>query len=465
MSNLLVVDDEPSICWGLKRLGEQLGHRVTTVASAEEALAALESFPPDVVVLDVRLPGMSGLEALDHLRKRAAGAPVLVITAYGDLETAAQAMRGGAFEYLIKPFDLQQVRQVLTRALAACQSASRPGDSSLPASGPMVGRAPLMQEAFKRIALAATSEACVLLTGESGTGKELAARAIHQYSARADGPFVAVNVAALSGSLAESELFGHVRGAFTGAEDERQGLLPQAHQGTLFLDEVADIPPPVQVKLLRALEHGEVTPVGSNRPVQANFRVIAATHQNLLESVRAGRFRHDLYFRLCTFQVMLPALRERPEDIVLLAEHFANRSAGGAVQFSEELCSELRRRTWQGNVRELRNAMEHALIVARGGVLLSEHLPPPIESGLVQSAGGDGDMERELQRLVQRWAEQQLGLAPESATLHDDLLGIVEPPLFRAALEAHGGQVAVAARRLGCHRTTLRRKLDHLDEA
>jgi two-component system nitrogen regulation response regulator GlnG len=327
----------------------------------------------------------------------------------------------------------------------------------------MIGHSMAIQEVFKRIALVAPSDACVHLHGESGTGKELAARAIHRYSRRAEGPFVAVNVASLNPSLAESELFGHARGAFTGADQPRKGLLEQANGGTIFLDEVADIPLPLQVKLLRVLEHGEILPVGADRPVQSDFRLISATHQDLREKVAQEAFRHDLYYRLITFEIEIPPLRQRPEDIPELTVHFLDALAVKNEQpsptISEEALAELQRRDWFGNVRELRNAIEHAMILARGGVLASEHLPPP----MVASATPDALQEPALASLVRRWAELQLQDPAGAEDLYERFLKCVEPPLFQAVMEHCGGQCQAAARRLGLHRTTLRKKLDELE--
>jgi two-component system nitrogen regulation response regulator GlnG len=462
MARLLIVDDEPSICWGLQKLGRSLGHEVRTASSAEQALQLSRQEAADVAVLDVRLPGMTGLEALAPLKEQLAGAPVIVITAYGDLETAVEAVRQGAYEYVVKPFDLDKIEHVLRRALQ--QSSQREGlrqqtdvEIDVEAEG-LIGSTPAMQEVFRRVALVAPHDACVLLEGESGTGKDLVARAIHRYGRRAEGPFVAVNVASLSASLAESELFGHVRGAFTGAEVSRQGLLAQADGGTLFLDEVADIPLPLQVKLLRALEHGCVTPVGSTQPVQTDFRVVSATHQDLRERVRRGAFRHDLYYRLCTFQIDLPPLRQRAEDIEALARHFARRfSSGRDVPFSAAALNELRRRKWQGNVRELRNAVEHAVIVARESAVLPEHFPA--EAAPLVGGAGDGQPQP-ISAAVRQWAQEQLKGATEGADLHARLLEIVEPPLLEAALAACSDQAAAAARLLGIHRVTLKKKLD-----
>ena len=267
----------------------------------------------------------------------------------------------------------------------------------------MVGSSPAIQEVFKRIAVVAPTEACVHIRGESGTGKELVARAIHQYSHRCDGPFVPVNVASLSPSLAESELFGHARGAFTGAEQARKGLLEQADGGTLFFDEVADIPLPIQVKLLRVLEYGEILPVGANRPVRSDFRVISATHRNLHERVVQGKFREDLFFRLITFEVEIPPLRERRSDVAELTEHFLDvlsaKNGCPRPPLAAETLAALEGRQWYGNVRELRNAVEHAMILARGGAILPEHLPPPTPPGTDVRPNPRGDACRDDPRL------------------------------------------------------------------
>lgn len=460
MPRLLVVDDEPSICWALSRLGQSLGHEVVTASSAEQALELAVRQPPDAVVLDVRLPGMDGLTAMQQLRERCGDPPVIIITAYGDLNTAVEAVRRGAFEYLIKPFDLETAERAVRRAVAR---GPQPAAAPVEEVAGLVGRSTAMQEVFKRIALASASEASVLLCGESGTGKELTARAIHRYSRRADGPFVAVNLASLSPTLAESELFGHARGAFTGAERERTGLLLQAHGGTLFLDEVADVPLSAQVKLLRALEHGEVLPVGASQPVKSDFRVVSATHQELLARIRDGQFRHDLYFRLAAFRIDLPPLRQRPDDIRELAEYFlaqAAQSRESTPGFSADTLREMQRRPWYGNVRELRNAVEHAVIVARSGSIEPEHLPPPTPPVWPAAPTADRSLEDRLADLVRQWAEARLAQPGEGGQLHEDLLRVVESPLLAAVLQRHHGQCAGAARALGLHRTTLKKKLD-----
>lgn len=466
MASLLIVDDEPSICWGLDKLARQMGHTAIVASSAEEALAAIASTRPDAVLLDVRLPGMDGLSAIDRFRQRLGDVPIVIMTAYGELPVAVEAVRKGAVEYLVKPFELpvaeRAIRRALEAAVASAPPAGPPGSPDAdPHSESLIGSSRAMQEVFKRIAMVAPTAACVHLRGESGTGKELVGRAIHRYSRRSQGPFLAVNVAALSPSLAESELFGHVRGAFTGAEQAHPGLFQRAHGGTLFVDEVADIPLPLQVKLLRVLEYGEVLPVGGTRPVQCDFRVITATHQNLAARVSEGAFRHDLYFRLVTFEIEIPPLRERREDIDLLAQHFLDRLAmrNGCPRpvLAQETLRALETRPWWGNVRELRNALEHAMILARGGPLLPEHLPPPMPT-----THEGVDCNAMLASLVRTWTEAQLQRDPQAADLYHRLISLVERPLLETVLARHHGQYAAAARQLGLHRITLKRKVPSL---
>ncbi|MCR4413580.1 MAG: sigma-54 dependent transcriptional regulator [Thermoguttaceae bacterium] len=463
MGHLLIVDDEPSICWGIARLAGDLGHTASVAASAEQALAAAASPRPDLILLDVRLPGMDGLTAIDALRERLGGVPIVVMTAYGDLSIAVEAVRKGAFDYLVKPFELSVVERAIQRAFVGREAQKAPSVAPENGSseGRIVGSSKAMQEVFKRIAVVAPTTACVHLRGESGTGKELVARAIHRFSGRASGPFIAVNIAALSPSLAESELFGHARGAFTGADHPHTGLLERAHGGTLFIDEVADIPLALQVKLLRVLEYGEVLPVGAAKPVRCDFRVISATHQNLSQRVTEGAFRHDLYFRLVTFEIEIPPLRDRREDIRELTDYFleglAARNGCSRPPVPESTHGVLQQRSWWGNVRELRNALEHAMILARGGPLLAEHLPPPMPP-TVTGTGRD----EMLASMVSRWTEAELQRNPDGGNLHQRLLQIVEPPLFEAVLERHHGQYLAAARQLGLHRVTLKKKMDEV---
>lgn len=459
MSKILVVDDEPSICWGLSRLAEGLGHQVEVASSAEQGLTLANDFSPDLIVLDVRLPGVDGLTAMKLFRRINDQTPIIVITAFGDLKTAVTAVEQGAFEYILKPFDLQEIRTAIERAVRRAPSgiAAAAASATTGVDG-MLGCSPAMQVAFKRIALAAASDAAVLLSGESGVGKELAANAMHRHSPRATGPFVAVNMAALSPTLAEAELFGHVEGAFTGATQTRRGLLAQADGGTLFIDEVADMPAPIQVKLLRALDQGEILPVGADKPVKTQFRVVSATHQDLHRLVDRGEFRHDLFYRLCTFEITLPPLRERSQDIPLLANYFAAQFSEGRALLAQETHDELLRRPWYGNVRELRKAVEHSLVLARSGTVLPNHLPLPLPA--FQNNGGQSTAEGRLKEAVTELAQSLLKNPELNGDVYDKFLQAVEKPLLATALSQSGNQCAPAARVLGLHRTTLKRKLD-----
>jgi DNA-binding NtrC family response regulator len=464
MSHVLIVDDEESICWGLSRLLKESGHDVSVAASAEEALDAVGRRAPDLVVLDVRLPGMDGLSAMQHLTRRAGDIPIIVITAFGNLDVAVAAMRNGAFDYLSKPFDLEQAASAIDRALVHGNQPPSRGEP-IPTSmhEELLGASPAMQEVFKRIALVAPTDASVLIIGESGTGKELVARAIHRHSLRSAEPFVPIHLASLSPTLVESELFGHVRGSFTGAEDSRQGLLELANGATVFFDEAGDIPPSVQVKLLRVLEQHEVTPVGTTQSRKTSFRVIAATNREGGGNREVSALRRDLYFRLAAFEIVLPPLRERVDDVELLAKAFLNRARDGAAaraRFTPAALDELRRRPWPGNVRQLRHAVEHGVLLARGGQIDIEHLPPSVED----SPGRTVDTQ--LSDSVQAWAHRQLAGGASHGRLYQEFLAQVEPSLFDTVLKRTDGNRAAAADELGIHRATLRKKLSvNVDDA
>jgi two-component system nitrogen regulation response regulator GlnG len=461
VSKILVVDDEEAVCWVLGRALTREGHKVQVASSAEEAFAVVPDLKPDAVVLDVRLPGLDGLSALAQLRQLSDDAPVIVVTAFGNLSTAVRAVEGGAFDYLAKPFDLDQALETVSRALQrrALQEKVPAGaaeaDAPMVAPEEIVGHSPAMQAVFKRIALVAPRDSCVLITGESGTGKELVARALHRHSGRRDRPFLPVHIAALNPSLVESELFGHLKGSFTGAGQSRPGLLSLADGGTVFFDEVADIPLAVQVKLLRVLEHGEVLPVGSNHSQPLSVRVLAATHQDLERRVADGGFRHDLFFRLNVFQIHLPPLRERREDILPLAEHFLRRFEPRALPLLPETAGYLTEQPWLGNVRELRNALEHAVIVARGGPLLPLHFPA-VPPGLTPASPPE-----QLAAAVRAWladrVRSKVGEPP--ADLYPELLRCVEAPLLEEVMRRVHGNRWVAAQWLGLNRATVRKKL------
>ncbi len=448
---VLICDDEEAIAWALGKACEKQGYRVQVAASAEDALAKAKAAPPDAVFMDVRLPGMDGLTALAELRKIAPKAAVVVITAHGNLTTAVKAVEGGAFDYLAKPFDLDQALDTLGRALQS-KGPARPASTDRPVDDELIGRSGVMQSVFKRIALVAPTTACVLITGESGTGKELVARAVHANSPRRDKPFLPIHVAALNPNLVESELFGHTRGSFTGADRAKSGLIALADGGTVFLDELGDIPLAVQAKLLRVLERQEVLPVGGAEAQPVNVRIVSATNADLSEAVAAGRFRHDLFFRLNVYPIHLPALRDRRDDIVTLAEHFLRTFSGGPCKLTAEAETELKSRLWPGNVRELKNAMEYAAIVARGGAIRPDHLPPPA------SIGGSGSLRDRLASLVRDWTREKVRTATgEPAELYQMLLNEVEPAVIGEVLEQLNGNRLVAARWLGLARATVRK--------
>lgn len=458
-ASILIVDDEEPIAWALKRAFEREGYRVEVSPSAEDGLKKAAAHEPDVIFLDVRLPGMDGLSALAKLKKVSPEAGVVVITAHGNLNTAVKAVEGGAFDYLAKPFDLAQALDAAKRALnrhgePEASAAESEHDTSPDA---IVGSSPAMQGVFKRIALVAPTEACVLITGESGTGKELVARAIHANSPRRDKPFLPVHIASMNPNLVESELFGHVKGAFTGAEKPRLGLLALAEGGTVFLDELADIPLAVQAKLLRVLERQEVLPVGGNQSAAVNVRIISATHGDLSAGVRDGRFRHDLFFRLNVYPIHLPPLRDRVEDIPVLTEHFLRRFgvAHPAGVLPADTVSFLKARPWPGNVRELRNALEHAAIEARGGPLRPEQFPAPAE------AGAAGTIEDRLRSLIVEWTREQTRVATgeEPADLYQKMIDALEPALLDEVLRQLEWNRLVAARWLGLARATVRKMI------
>lgn len=460
-ATILIVDDEEAIAWSLQKAFERDGHRAKVAASAEQALELLRQWPAEVLILDIRLPGMDGLTALGVVHKHYPTIPIIIVTAHGNLSTAVHAIEGGAFDYLTKPFDLSQARDAVQRALASRVPAPAPTSESQP-TDELVGRSLAMQAVFKRIALVAPTDACVLITGESGTGKELVARAVHQHSARRAHPLIPVHVAALNPSLVESELFGHVKGSFTGALQGRTGLLALADGGTIFLDELADIPLPVQAKLLRVLENQEVLPVGGTTPIKINVRILAATNADLLKQVNAGTFRHDLYFRLNVFEIRLPALRDRPDDVPLLCSHFLTK-LGSSSTIPEETMRYLMARTWPGNVRELRNALEHAVILARHNAIQPEHIPAPVAITSVESIA------EKLGSLIRDWVREQAQAHVDPENLYDQLLSSIEPALLDEVLRQTNNNRVAAARRLGLARATLRkltakyRILDDLD--
>jgi two-component system nitrogen regulation response regulator GlnG len=467
MSRILIIDDEPAIGWSLREMLSDEGHAVEVAASVEEGLETCGHFKPEAMLLDVRLPGRDGLSALPELRSIVPEAPVVVMTAFGDLETAVRAVNAGAFDYLVKPFNLESVSRIVAQALA--ERAQRPaGDAAQPAvtvadGGLLVGSSLPMQEIFKQISLVAPTDLPVLITGETGTGKDLAARAIHAHGPRRDRPFIATSLGSLSPNVIESELFGHTRGAFTGAVSDRPGLFALAEGGTLFLDEIGEAPIDLQVKLLRALENREVTPVGTATPRKLDVRLIAATNRDLRRAIEAGTFREDFYHRLHVFPIHMPPLAVRGDDIDMLAAHVLARHSSDRPRqaMSAEFLAAIRGRAWPGNVRELKHAIEYAAVVARGGTLRPEHLPPaavPPAHDPATTVDRDGAASQ-VADAVRGWVEAALADGVAAGTLHERLITLVETTLAEKVVDAAGGNRTAAAKLLGLDRATLRSKL------
>jgi len=455
-----VVDDDRSIRWVLEKALAREGIPHQTFASAYEVRQALALHEPQVLVSDIRMPGESGLQLLAEVKERHPQIPIIVMTAYSDLDSAVAAFQGGAFEYLPKPFDVDHALALIRRA--AVETRQAPAAPPAPGETPeILGQAPAMQEVFRAIGRLSQSTATVLITGESGTGKELVARALHRHSPRAAGPFVAINTAAIPKDLLESELFGHERGAFTGAQNVRRGRFEQAEGGTLFLDEIGDMPPDLQVRLLRVLADGEYYRVGGHAVQRATVRIIAATHQDLEERVRRGLFREDLLHRLNVVRLRLPALRDRAEDIAPLARHFLHKSARDlAVEpkvLSEGALQVLTSFAFPGNVRQLENVCHWLTVMAPGQRIEVADLPPEVRATRSDDAAEDKpDWHAALDgELAQALARGERGAG-------DRLQQEFERTLIRRALAHTGGHRMDAAAWLGWGRNTLTRKIQEL---
>jgi len=388
---ILIVDDEPEQRKLLTGFLQTRGFVTQEAASAAEALAYLRQQRPAVVLLDVRMPGQSGLEALPEIRRIDAELPVLLMTAYADLRQAVTAMKSGAVDYLSKPLDLEELETAIRDVLGLREPVTeRPAHPPLPDW--VVCAAPAMRQVVETVAAVAPANASVLIMGDTGVGKEVIAKLIHHWSTRAAGPLVTANCAGWSETLVESELFGHVKGAFTGANQARQGLFRAAHLGTLFLDEFGELPLAVQPKLLRAIESGEISPVGSDQVVSCDTRVIAATNRNLLDAVQTGRFREDLYYRVNVVELVVPPLTQRRDDILPLARRMTWEQTGAQVRLSPQAVQCLLTYAWPGNVRELRNAIQRACLLCRGDVILPEHLPPKVAALAVAPISEQGQL-------------------------------------------------------------------------
>ena len=459
MNPVWIVDDDRSIRWVFEKALAREGIPHHSFSGAKEALDRLVHETPQVVVTDIRMPGPSGLELMQRLKERLPATPIIIMTAYSDLESAVAAFQGGAFEYLPKPFDVDHAMELVRRAMAEGERQdAAPAEEE--ASPEILGQAPAMQEVFRAIGRLAQSQATVLITGESGTGKELVARALHRHSPRASKPFVAINTAAIPKDLLESELFGHERGAFTGAQAMRRGRFEQAEGGTLFLDEIGDMPADLQTRLLRVLSDGHFYRVGGHTPLTANVRVIAATHQDLEIAVRQRLFREDLYHRLNVIRLRLPALRERRDDIAMLARHFLARSARElgveGKRLTDAAMAYVAAQEWPGNVRQLENVCHWVTVMAPGQVVDVQDLPPDLKSEAGSHAASDDDWRRALEREVTgRLARGESGIA-------DRLTRDFETVLIAQALQHTGGRRIEAAGLLGIGRNTLTRKVQEL---
>lgn len=428
-----MVDDEAAQRELLGRFVQSKGYGVQQAASAEEALLVLSEQPPDMVLLDVRLPGMSGIEGLAEIRRRHGDIPVLLITAFADVRQAVDAVKSGADDYLAKPVDLDELETAIADAIGPADVTIPAHDSATPPlPRGVVAESPAMRHAVQTAAVVAPADAPILVTGESGAGKEVVARLIHGWSRRATGPLVTANCAGLPESLVEAELFGHTKGAFTGAVAARQGYFRAADGGTLFLDEIGDLPLHLQPKLLRALESSQINPVGSDQPVAVDTRLVAATNRDLEAAVQEKRFRDDLYYRINVVELTVPPLRERREDILPLGRMFASEFSGSPVRLSPQAVQCLITHSWPGNVRELRNAIQRACLLCRGDIIMPEHLPPKLNG----TASGASDRETSTGRLSQ-----------------------VERAMILATLEECHGNRTHAARKLGISRRSLIYKL------
>ena len=467
MARILVADDEPSICDAFTALLAAEGHETLTAANGREAVQLVRSAHPDVVFLDVRMPGLDGISALKEIRAFDSTVPVIVMTAYGTLDTASEALRNDAFDYLGKPLDLAKIRQLLQRALHARTTPTAASVALDPITGQtgarqLVGQSPAMQEIFKRIVLLADNEMSVLVQGESGTGKELVARAIHSSGKRAGRPFVAINCAAIPEQLIESELFGHERGAFTDARQMRPGRFELAGQGTLFLDEISELPLGLQSKLLRVLQERTFERVGGSATIAFQARLVCATNRDLAAAVAAGEFREDLFHRVNLVTINIPPLRERRDDIAELVRSLlgdANREAGKAITAVEQaVLDQLRSRDWPGNVRELEHVIKRSVLMAKGTTLTVHDLalaadssPPGASSSLERLTA---PLESVAAALVAHGAA-----AVEPPAIHEAAMTRLERALIDEALKATGGNQVAAARLLGISRSTLRSKI------
>ena len=458
--SIWVVDDDRSIRWVLEKALTKAAIDVRTFEDASSVIRALEQGQPDAIISDVRMPGMDGLALLDKIHGVYPDLPVIIITAHSDLDSAVSAYKGGAFEYLPKPFDIDEAVELTRRAIKHHQEIANENVVEPLKETEIIGEAASMQEVFRAIGRLSRSNITVLINGESGTGKELVAEALHRHSPRSENAFIALNMAAIQRDLLESELFGHEKGAFTGAQALRKGRFEQADGGTLFLDEIGDMPAELQTRLLRVLADGEFYRVGGHSPIKVDVRIIAATHQDLEARVEKGDFREDLFHRLNVIRIHIPALRERREDIGLLARYFlqsaANELGMETKSLDEESLAVLQKLEWRGNVRQLQNTCRWLTVMAPGQEVHLDDLPPELVNKQSQTT-----VNSDWIKALQNWAEQQL--ANGETGLFDKATPEFERIMIQTALRSAGGRRQDAARLLGCGRNTLTRKIKELD--
>lgn len=466
MGTVLVVDDDAAIRTVVAAALKREGYRVVLAQSLAELHDRLAAETPDVLVTDVVLPDGNGLEALGAVLATQPELPVIVLSAQNTLATAVRATEVGAFDYLPKPFDLNVLSQAVRAALAKRQSAAEELVSSeAAAAGPLIGRSPAMQDVYRIIARVVSNDLTVLISGESGTGKELVAKAIHELGPRRRAPLIALNMAAIPRDLIEAELFGHERGAFTGAQARVAGKFEQASGGTLFLDEIGDMPMDAQTRLLRVLQTGEFTTVGGSRTIRVDVRIIAATNKELPQLVQSGQFREDLFYRLNVVPIALPALRERRQDIALLARHFLDQAVQDGLprkHLEQDAVAILEKHDWPGNVRELENIMRRVAALARDDRIDAHAIRDAL--GLVRiPLGAEADLG--IDTAIRAWLDRLAVESPaalDDGSLYDRVIGEVERPLIEAMLLRHGGNQLRAARALGINRNTLRKRMDTL---
>ncbi len=466
MERILIVDDDLSLCHFLKKTLSQRGYEIVTCHNGRDAIESVNEQEPNLVLLDNKLPDRTGLDILNKVKQTHPKMPIIVMTAFGTTDTAIEAMRLGAFDYILKPFELEEISEVVARGLEANKLMRRA--VAIPAlseymedSDQIIGKSKVMQEIYKLIGQVAETDVTVLIRGESGTGKELVARAIYQHSHRKDGPFLAINCAAIPETLLESELFGHEKGAFTGASKRRIGKFEQCNNGTILLDEVGDMSLSTQAKILRVLQEGKFERIGGNETIKVDVRVLASTNRKLEELIKEGKFREDLYYRLKIMTIMIPPLRERKEDIQELTEYFFHlykRQLGTQVSYIDpSIFRSLLSYTWPGNVRELANTVKRGLILAKGDVLTEEEIIFDEGNG-VTSIASEEELEKNLNKMLDPLFSDILRFWETG--LHANLLEKVEKFLIQKALSETGGNQVQAAKLLGISRNTLRHRIE-----